>query len=237
MMNRSSYDRNTNLASVQPGARWKNVYYDLLHQGNVTVTGGRDGDVGVGGFLLGLLCTFLPSWQDFADEYLPPGGGNSFFTGRTGFGCDAVVNYEVVLANGSVIRANATQNADLYKSLKGGALNFGIVTGFDLRTLPAKDIAYGLSILPANYTDQALDLVNQFTDLPEDVAANDALVTALSHIPDVGETILLIRANTDGNLNSANLARVGDFPALESSWGLKSMADAANGSQVDAGTL
>ncbi|KAF2730743.1 FAD-binding domain-containing protein [Polyplosphaeria fusca] len=217
MMNRSSLDQTQNLASLEPGAAWKDVYFDLLHKGNVTVTGGRDGGVGVGGFLLG--------------------GGNSFYTGRSGFGCDTVINYEVVLANGSITTANLTQNPDLYKALKGGGLNFGIVTRFDVQTLPAVDLAYGQSILSTNYSGLVLDAVNDFTDQPETVAADDALVTAFTHTPGVGQTILVIRANTRGNLNSSSFGRITSIPAMKTSWAVMSMADAANKSQIDAGSL
>lgn len=58
--NQSSYDSSTNLASVGPGGRWKDVYADLLEYG-VVVPGGRDGGVGVGGFLLG--GKFMLSWH------------------------------------------------------------------------------------------------------------------------------------------------------------------------------
>jgi hypothetical protein len=61
-------------------------------------------------------------------------GGLSFFSSREGFICDNVVNYEVVLANGSIVNANAQENPDLWKALRGGGNNFGIVTRFDLRT-------------------------------------------------------------------------------------------------------
>ena len=59
-----TYDRKTNLASVGPGGKWMNVYRSLLNDYNVTVVGGRDGDVGVGGFILG--------------------GGISYFSSRKG---------------------------------------------------------------------------------------------------------------------------------------------------------
>lgn len=70
-LNTTSYNDETNIASIGPGGRWQTVYADLVKYG-ITVAGGRDGDVGVGGFLLG--------------------GGNSYYSGRTGFGCDSVVN-------------------------------------------------------------------------------------------------------------------------------------------------
>jgi hypothetical protein len=61
-------------------------------------------------------------------------GRLSFFSSREGFICDNVVNYEVVLATGTVVNANATENSDLWRALRGGGNNFGVVTRFTLRT-------------------------------------------------------------------------------------------------------
>lgn len=83
---------------------------------NVMVAGGRERDVAVAGFLLG--------------------GGTSLYTCRVGFGCDQVVNFEVVLADGRIVQANPDQHADLFKVLKGGGSNFGIVTRFDMHAFP-----------------------------------------------------------------------------------------------------
>lgn len=63
------------------------------------------GDVGVGGLTLG--------------------GGLSFLSGQYGLVCDNVVNYEVVLANASIVNANASNNPDLFFALKGGGNQFG----------------------------------------------------------------------------------------------------------------
>ncbi|XDG09978.1 hypothetical protein ABKA04_009593 [Annulohypoxylon sp. FPYF3050] len=59
-------------------------------------------------------------------------GGLSYFSYSRGFVCDNVINYEVVLANGEIVNANAKTNSDLWVALKGGGDNFGIVTRFDL---------------------------------------------------------------------------------------------------------
>lgn len=66
-------------------------------------------------------------------------GGNSFHSARVGFACDNVVNYQVVLASGAIVDANSNTNSDLFKALKGGSINFGIVTRFDMKTLPQED--------------------------------------------------------------------------------------------------
>lgn len=45
-----------------------------------------------------------------------------------------MTNYEVVLSNGNIVNANATENSDLWRALRGGGNNFGIVTRYDLKT-------------------------------------------------------------------------------------------------------
>lgn len=62
-------------------------------------------------------------------------------------------NYQVVLANGSIIEANTKQNPALMRALRGGSNNFGIVTRFDLNTFPqgnlwGGDIVYNISTTP-----------------------------------------------------------------------------------------
>lgn len=110
-LNATSYDTDTKLASVEPGAKWRDVY-DALTPHGVTTTGGRADLVGVGGFITG--------------------GGYSFYHGARGFACDNVQNFEVVLADGQIVNANANENADLWKALKGSSGNLGFVTRFDL---------------------------------------------------------------------------------------------------------
>lgn len=44
------------------------------------------------------------------------------------------MNYEIVLGSGEVANANADENADLWKALRGGGNNFGVVTRYDVRT-------------------------------------------------------------------------------------------------------
>jgi hypothetical protein len=53
-------------------------------------------------------------------------GGIALFNDKYGLGMDQIVRYEVVLTNGTVVNATIHENADLYKSLKGGLSNFGM---------------------------------------------------------------------------------------------------------------
>lgn len=124
-LNSVTYHEDTKIASLQPGARWKEVYGVLEPEGR-TVPGGRAGDVGVGGYLLG--------------------GGISYFNPRVGFACDSIVRYEIVLANGDLIEADAETHSELFLALKGGGNNLGIVTRFDMQTFENPDLWGGLGI-------------------------------------------------------------------------------------------
>jgi FAD/FMN-containing dehydrogenase len=85
------------------------------------------GDVGVGGLLLG--------------------GGMSFLSAQFGLACDHVLNYEVILANASIVNANATSNTDLFFALKGGGNQFGKPT-MALRSPFANNARYRDEIYP-----------------------------------------------------------------------------------------
>ncbi|PYI04791.1 glucooligosaccharide oxidase [Aspergillus sclerotiicarbonarius CBS 121057] len=89
------------------------------------------------------------------DEYLHNAGGRAIAHGTSpqigvgghatigglgptarqyGMELDHVLEAEVVLANGTVVRASATQNSDLLFAIKGAGASFGIVTQFIFRT-------------------------------------------------------------------------------------------------------
>lgn len=157
-MNATTYNADTTLASIQPGPKWGSVFATLEAQG-VAVAGGRDANVGIAGFLTG--------------------GGNSYYTARYGMACDTVVNYEVVLANGSIVNANASSNADLFKALKGGSGNFGIVTRFDMQAFSTTGIWGGMRVAAREYGDTLITELINFTNNQQSTPA-DAFIVRLS---------------------------------------------------------
>ncbi|KAJ6582718.1 hypothetical protein DFH09DRAFT_1245997 [Mycena vulgaris] len=128
--------------SIGSGCLWREVY-EVLAPYNLTTVGGRASTVGVGGFLL---------------------GGH-------GFGSDNVVNYLVVLADGTISNVNKTSLPDLYWALKYGSTNFGIVVRFDMRTYQL-DLMWGGSLyFPISEARPVLeylvDLVPNLADDPK----------------------------------------------------------------------
>jgi FAD/FMN-containing dehydrogenase len=64
------------------------------------------------------------------------GGGTGWLTRKFGMSCDNVEAFTMVAADGSLVHANARENADLFWALRGGGGNFGIVTEFELKLYP-----------------------------------------------------------------------------------------------------
>ncbi|PQE14646.1 FAD binding domain-containing protein [Rutstroemia sp. NJR-2017a BVV2] len=127
--------------SLGPGNRWLDVY-SKLDARNLSVVGGRVADIGVGGLTLG--------------------GGISFFSNRYGWACDNVINYEVVLADGSIRNVNKASYPDLFFALRGGGNNFGVVTRFDVNTFPQGPMLGGMQYYDWSYRSTLFKAFEEF---------------------------------------------------------------------------
>ena len=90
---------------------------------------------------------------------LTVGGGFGYLTRRFGWTCDTVRAMEIVTADGRLVRASETENADLLWGLRGGGGNFGVVTSFEYElNAVGPEIVGGAIAWPAEEAPQVLDL-------------------------------------------------------------------------------
>lgn len=193
-----SVEKATGIVSLQPGSRWRDVYKKLEPYG-VTVAGGRTGSVGVAGFLTG--------------------GGISWQIPRVGFGCDQIVNMEVVLANGRVVNANKNENNDLWRSLKGASGgNFGIVTRFDLQSEPDQGFWGGILTSKFNEKNTAdhIAAISQFTE-ESYKNTNSSYINLFHYEPTHFKNIMITSflANTKGSENPPEFKQLCDIPTID----------------------
>jgi FAD/FMN-containing dehydrogenase len=108
------------------------------------------------------------------------GGGYGWTSSKYGLACDNLLSAEVVLADGSVVRASEHEHPDLFWGIRGGGGNFGIVTEFEFGLHPLGPIVLaGLTMFPI---DRAPDVMRRWRDwsdaAPDEVATGCAVVTA-----------------------------------------------------------
>jgi FAD/FMN-containing dehydrogenase len=122
------------------------------------------------------------------------GGGYGPLNGVAGLAADNLLSAEVVLADGSVVVAAETSEADLLWALRGGGGNFGVVTSMRVRLHPIPVVYTGRVIFPFG---QARDALAGFGELI--AAAPDELTVQAGFIsgPD-GTPVLFFRPTWSG---------------------------------------
>ncbi|KAK3896906.1 Reticuline oxidase [Staphylotrichum tortipilum] len=113
-MDEVTLDTNTQIATVQPGARLGHVATLLYKQGKRAFSHGTCPAVGVSGHSLH--------------------GGFGFSSHTHGLAVDWIAGATVVLANGTAVNASDTENTDLFWALRGSGSNFGVVAAFKFKT-------------------------------------------------------------------------------------------------------
>lgn len=114
------------------------------------------------------------------------GGGHSFLQGQYGYAVDGLVSARVVLANGQVVTASRTQNADLFWALQGAGHNFGILTSLEVKVydVPSTWTVYSLVFLH-DKVEALYDLVNKFEEPSSRRPAKLAMTGAFLRVPAV----------------------------------------------------
>ncbi|KAK4184564.1 hypothetical protein QBC35DRAFT_48231 [Podospora australis] len=194
---------------IGPGARWTDVYSTLEPHG-LSVAGGREGGVGVGGLILG--------------------GGNTYFSASEGWACDNVLSFEIVLApNGNIVVADGrAETADLFWALKGGGNNFGVVTNFRMRGFRGrKNVWGGLRLMPWDTREVAADALVDFTGGIKGEGNRDGnLLVFYMYRPEIPQnTVLAVFAQMAGAENAPAYEKFLGMPCLHTDVKKKSLAD------------
>lgn len=121
----------TRTAIVLGGSHWNDVLAAAAPYG-LTALHGSAGDVSVAGYSLS--------------------GGVSFYARAHGLGVNAVRAVQIVTADGSLVRANAEENAELFWAVRGGSGAFGIVVSLEIELLPYADVFAGMLLWDASHT-------------------------------------------------------------------------------------
>jgi hypothetical protein len=90
------------------------------------------------------------------------GGGVGYLSRKYGLTIDNLLEADMVLADGSFVTVNATDNADLFWAIRGGGGNFGIVTAFKFQAHPVKTVFGGPTLWPIEKANEIMEWYHNF---------------------------------------------------------------------------
>ena len=136
------------------------------------------------------------------------GGGFGWISRAHGLTIDNLTSAEVVTADGTVLRASAEENDELFWGIRGGGGNFGIVTEFEYALHPVgPEVLAGLIVHPFAAAKDVLQFYREFAAtapdeltvwvvmrqapplpfLPEEVHGTEVVVLAAMYLGDMAE--------------------------------------------------
>ncbi|HDZ06114.1 hypothetical protein LCGC14_0129180 [marine sediment metagenome] len=134
-------DSSTNRVKVGGGNIWNEVDA-AIHEHGLAIPSGMISTTGVGGLTLG--------------------GGVGYLTRKYGLTIDNLLEADMVLADGSFVTVNATENTDLFWAIRGGGGNFGVVTSFTFQAHELKTVIGGPTLWPIEQVEEVMEWYNTF---------------------------------------------------------------------------
>jgi FAD/FMN-containing dehydrogenase len=142
---------------AEPGLRWGEFDRETQAFGLAT-TGGLISTTGVAGLTLG--------------------GGQGWLAAKYGFSIDNLLSADVVMADGTLVRASTSENQDLFWALRGAGHNFGVVTSFEYQLHPVTTVLGGMVVHPFTRAMDVLRFYREFTaEQPDELTTAVALLT------------------------------------------------------------
>lgn len=154
------FDETQSLVRIGAGANWGKVA-KTLGQHNLALSSGDTASVGVGGLTLG--------------------GGVGWMVRKYGLAIDSLVAAEIITADGQILRVSEQEHADLFWAIRGGSGNFGIVTYFEFKARPVREVFAGTIMYKR---DNVGALLKGWRDVMR--SAPDELTTMFLVVPSFG---------------------------------------------------
>lgn len=190
-MKRVSVDSSSKTITAQGGATWKEVDEAGAAHGLATV-GGTVNHTGVGGLTLG--------------------GGYGWLSGQYGLTIDNLRSARVVLADGSLVTASATEHPDLFWGLRGAGYNFGVVVEFTYQAYDQSPLVYsGILAFSPDKLEKVVELLNGTLADPD---ARSGAMCIIAQVPDGSGPMIVVICFYNGTREEGQ-TRFAGFLALE----------------------
>ncbi|MGY5055681.1 FAD-binding oxidoreductase [Streptomyces sp. 900105755] len=179
-----AYDETTGIVTATPSVKGGDELNPYLGGFGRFFNGGHCPSVGIGGFLLQ--------------------GGQGWNARGWGWAAESIVAIDVVTADGELVRADESENSDLFWAARGaGPGFFGVVTRFHLRTRPLpRHLAHTVHAYPLHLFDEVMTWLH---DMHHTVSPLVEIVALTQSPPGLDGPVLLVTgvATTDSPQEAA----------------------------------
>ncbi|HET8665757.1 MAG TPA: FAD-binding oxidoreductase [Nocardioides sp.] len=134
-MNLAIADPEAGIVRVEGGAIWEPAVQAAAAYDRAVLHGSSP-DVGIAGYTLG--------------------GGIGWYARTHGLATNSLTAVELVIGDGTQVRASADENPALFWALRGGGGSFGVVTALELRTFPISSAYAGMMIWDISHAESVL---------------------------------------------------------------------------------
>ncbi|HEX6025129.1 MAG TPA: FAD-binding oxidoreductase [Solirubrobacter sp.] len=149
---------------VGAGVKWDRVAPRLSAHGLAGLHGSSP-DVGIAGYSLG--------------------GGMGWLSRKYGLQTNAVTAFELVTAQGNLVRADAKHHRDLFWALRGGGGNFGVVTAIEFEVVEIEKLYAGALFFEFERSAEVLHTWNALLPTFPDELMSWASIIHFPPLPDV----------------------------------------------------
>ena len=155
-------------ARVEAGALWEDVVVPATEHG-LTALHGSSPNVGVVGYSLG--------------------GGIGWLARKHGLSAESVLAVELVTADGALVRADRTQNTDLFWALRGGGGGLGVIVAMEIALYAVEELVAGMMIWPWERSAEVLTRYVEWAETaPRSVSAS-ARMLQIPPLPEIPEEL------------------------------------------------
>ena len=92
------------------------------------------------------------------------GGGLGWLSRRYGLACNSVRSFDVVTADGELVRTDAANEPDLFWALRGGSGSFGVVTAMEVDLQPLEHVFAGFVVFDVESAQTVLLAYRDWAD-------------------------------------------------------------------------
>lgn len=159
-------DPDSQTAWVAAGVKWGKVLAKAQEHGLAPLLGSSP-DVGAIGYTLG--------------------GGMGWLARKYGLSADSVHYFEVVTADGRILRVSPSENGELFWGLRGAGASLGVITGMKIQLYPVTTVFGGNLFYPAEVAKEAYTRFREWIKtVPEELTSSISLMN-FPPIPEVPE--------------------------------------------------